>query len=298
MRTWDIAKLLIESCNSPEDVEEAIEILSAPEAARRVCDFMAVFASYEPTVSHVRVDLPLGREGREEGKHVLTGGDNKTALEEDGESTTVWSSEASVDQLRSLFRTCGMTNKQVEEWMTDKFGVQFMVGKGALREYLARVLASVDSALANRVMTAAQSLENNNSPSTGSHTAERPSRQKAEGHGSAAKVVGETDDGKIEGQARLSSIDASAAQLEALFRTIGMTNKQVEQWMTDSFGVQVLVSKDSLHKYLAKVLGAADLGLTNRLLASAQRLAIAADSPASDIKEYWDQLDKHFATVE
>ena len=164
MRTWDIAKVLIESCSSPEEVEKVIGTLSDPDAAQRVCAFMAAFASYEPSISYLRVEPPVVREAERRGSSSEV---DEIVVGKSGESVVVLSRKASVDQLHALFRTSGMTNKQVEQWLTRNFGVQVSVGKDGLRKYLNKVLAGADSDLRNRVMTATERLRNNNNPPSG-----------------------------------------------------------------------------------------------------------------------------------
>ena len=95
-----------------------------------------------------------------------------------------------------------------------------------------------------------------------------------------------------------SSKLATASQLVTLFRTKGMTNQQVEQWINHHFEVRTNSGKDSLLKYLTKVLNQADLGLSNRLLAAAQRLANENAQTTSEIRVYWDELDKRFSVSE
>ncbi len=111
----------------------------------------------------------------------------------------------------------------------------------------------------------------------------------------------ETDKSPLR-RARKSSTDisklATASQLVTLFRTKGMTNRQVEQWINDNFNVRANLGKDSLHKYLTKVLNQADLGLSNRLLAAAQRLVSEKSQATSEIRDYWDGLDKRFSASE
>ena len=89
-----------------------------------------------------------------------------------------------------------------------------------------------------------------------------------------------------------------AEQLETLFRSSGMTNKQVEQWFSANFEIDVPIRKVSLRKYLLKVLTGIDLGLGNRILATAQGRLTRNSSEKSDIKDYWDQLEKQFQRVQ
>ena len=91
-----------------------------------------------------------------------------------------------------------------------------------------------------------------------------------------------------------SSEVAQAYQLEALFRASGKTNRGIEQWMSENFNVKAVIGKGSLHQYLTRVLRKADLGLRNRILSAAQNLA-GKDTPGtSDIKDYWDELEKRY----
>ena len=295
MRTWDIAKILIESCNSPEDVEAVINTLCDYDAAQHVCAFMSVFASYEASISYSRPETSAVQEVERRGSLREI---NRVVEAKGRESVTALSKEGSVDQLQSLFRANGMTNIQVEQWFAHNFGVQEIVGKDALRKYLTKVLTGVDSSLTDRIIASAKRLGNNDNSHSGNHKSDKSSTQKTVGYNPPPMAIDRED---AEGSGRttkFSSIEARVTQLEAIFRTIGMTNEQVEQWITDNFGLQELVGKHSLRRYLTRVLNGADLGLTNRLLAGAQRLAIDTGSPVSDIKEYWDQLDKHFAVVE
>ena len=88
----------------------------------------------------------------------------------------------------------------------------------------------------------------------------------------------------------------AADELASLFRVRGMTNHQVELWLFDSFALHLSVGKDSLRKYLARVLNSTDLGTRNRIIAAAQRLTSDGTERASEITEYWNELDKRFAS--
>ena len=77
-----------------------------------------------------------------------------------------------------------------------------------------------------------------------------------------------------------------------------MTNRQVEQWINSKFDVNVVMGKGSLRQYLTKVLNKADLGMSNRMLSAAQRLVMDGSSGDSDIRNYWDELDKRHTFAE
>ena len=91
-----------------------------------------------------------------------------------------------------------------------------------------------------------------------------------------------------------SSEVAQAYQIEALLRASGKTNREIEQWMSENFNVKAAVGKGSLRLYLARVLRKADLGLRNRILSAAQNLSGKDISGTSDIKDYWDELEKRY----
>ena len=111
--------------------------------------------------------------------------------------------------------------------------------------------------------------------------------------------VSKSASNKTKKQPTDSSGLTTAKRLEVLFRNKGMTNQQVELWVNDNFSVaQANLGKGSLRKYLVRVLNNADLGANNRLLAAAQRLVNEDSNETSDIKHYWDELDKHFFVTE
>ena len=180
MRTWDIAKILIERCRSPEDVDQAIMVLRNPETAREVCTFLTSFSNKEKFISQDRTE------------------------------------------------------------------------------------------------TATSQYKSNVDPSP-----------------SAAKTNAGT---KRSTHLVTSSRRAIAIHLETLFRASGMTNRQVEQWVTTNFPISITVNKSSLLDYLIRVLNRSDLGMTNRIFAAAQRLANDKSVSTSDISNYWDGLDKHFVS--
>lgn len=89
---------------------------------------------------------------------------------------------------------------------------------------------------------------------------------------------------------------AQAYQLETLLRASGKTNKHIEQWITETFQIKRNIGKGSLRLYLARVLDAADLSSRNRILSAAHKLVSKDRTANTDIIEFWDQLDKRFAT--
>ena len=162
MRTWDIAKLLISHCGSPEEVHGVIRALQDPTTVDQIC-FML-----DPFVSDYRES---GRYGQT-GSNALADREMMTLPARPSDKPTSHSSGtpsanlAIADELASLFRTHGMTNRQVETWLADGFGVQLLVGKDSLRRYLARVLNSVDLGGRNRITVAARNLASDGDETT------------------------------------------------------------------------------------------------------------------------------------
>ena len=124
-----------------------------------------------------------------------------------------------------------------------------------------------------------------------------PTVQSVDTHSSYAETR-KTPSSTSRKRATDNSKSDTAIQLETIFRTKGMTNQQVEQWINGKFEVRVILGKDSLRKYLTKVLNQADLGLSNRLIAAAQQLAKENSKTTSEIRDYWDELDKRFPVSE
>ena len=48
MKTWDIAKLLVESSKSPEDVGQILAMLQDPKEVTRVCELLSSFSDVGP----------------------------------------------------------------------------------------------------------------------------------------------------------------------------------------------------------------------------------------------------------
>ena len=294
MRTWNIARVLVESCSSPEEVDQVIGTLQNRDAILHVCTILGAFSSAKPE--------SMSRTSKSCTAPSTDGNDLLAKVEKDdaaqnGGSGTLISKETIVSELASLFRSRGMTNRQVAQWTTDNFGVQINIGKDSLPKYLTRVLKDVDTHLTNRIVLAAKQIVTVDKSPAPYRNAGTPKTSVTGSYGSSTQI-GMPVSGRRKRGDTLSFKEASASQLGSLFRTSGMANKQVEEWITDNFNVHATVGKSSLHKYLSKVLNDADLGLTNRILAAAQRLANGESIPASEIRKYWDEQDKHFSAVE
>ena len=151
MRAWDIAKLLMEHCKTPDDVEQIIMVLNDRLTMGEVCSMLSAFSNRKAASSHA--DVPMARKESRPGRVPEV----KQAETASGGTTLLDTSKAAaVDQLESLFRSGGMTNKQVEQWCNTNFNIHFAVGKGSLRRFLTRLLNGADLGLTNRILAAAQ----------------------------------------------------------------------------------------------------------------------------------------------
>ena len=140
MRVWDIAKILISECDSPEDVDRILHVLDDPAEYRDLRSLLIPFSSEN-------LDSPLqepeGRQTQGEASRSLPGTAKASA----------------VKQLETLFRSDGMTNKQVERWLLENFEVSRSVGKGSLKDFLEKVLSDFNLAKVNRIIASAQRLK-------------------------------------------------------------------------------------------------------------------------------------------
>ena len=131
MRTWDVARLLLTGCESPKDVEQVVAILRDPSHSRDICAMLSSFTIESEDVN-TQGALPPTSE-RDAYVRQLSGGKGpKPPLE--GPAFDIAS------QLESIFRSHGMTNYQVEQWVGDKFGVDAIIGKMSLRAYLGKLV--------------------------------------------------------------------------------------------------------------------------------------------------------------
>lgn len=115
-----------------------------------------------------------------------------------------------------------------------------------------------------------------------SSTSPRPQPQK----GGASRVRRET---KLASEP--APVDEETLQdLEALFRSEGFTNLQVEEWVKDTFNIRQPIGKGSLRKYLVR-LDSRDDAIPIKMLLSTARLTLKGDSSVGeDITFYWDQI--------
>lgn len=155
MRTWDIAKILLNHCNSPEAVDQVLMTLEDPS------EFRNLYAMLLPFATQRHECLPSGRahpssaDRRVSGHH--SGKLARANLPEPLPNQPV--SADAVARLESLFRADRMTNAQVQQWMSTHFDSSIPVGKGSLHNYLSRVLNRADTATRNRIFAAALRLD-------------------------------------------------------------------------------------------------------------------------------------------
>ena len=155
MRTWEIAKILVGNCTSPEDVDQAIQLLNNPVAIQDICSMLSSFSKTQSLTSPQRVGATKGSQtssyaSQPESRNTSGRGATK-GLDDSSEVAQAY-------QLEALLRASGKTNRQIEQWMSENFNVKAVVGKGSLRLYLARVLRKADLGLRNRILSAAQNL--------------------------------------------------------------------------------------------------------------------------------------------
>ena len=157
MKTWNIAKILIQSCSSPEEVSQILTTLQDPKEVKRVCEHLGSFSAVPPPAQTRQVG---NRSGNVVAKNESPSNRAEGATKKISASTPSSSEEAIADRLEHLFRNNSMTNKQVEDWFTGNFNVGATVGKRSLRKYLVRVLDDADLGLKNRIIAATQQLAN------------------------------------------------------------------------------------------------------------------------------------------
>lgn len=157
MLTWDIAKLLIEKCDSPEDVTQVIVTLRSPSSIEEVCSLLTAFSNggHPSTNSKQTSQTMQGMRSQSP-----SAGDGKSTSSRTKKEPVDSSSLAAAKQLEALFRSKGMTNQQVEQWVNSNFSARAILGKDSLRKYLTRVLNNVDLGVRNRILATAQRLVN------------------------------------------------------------------------------------------------------------------------------------------
>ncbi len=157
MNTWDIAKLLIQGCNSPDDIGRTLSTLRNPKDVERVCELLTAFSGVMPATQ-------IHQSGKTNDDAPPVNGSPanraKGTVKKRRPETANSSEEAIAIKLEPLFREQGMTNIQVEEWFSTNFRIGRTIGKRSLRKYLIRVLDSADLGLKNRIIAAAQQLGN------------------------------------------------------------------------------------------------------------------------------------------
>ena len=158
MRTWDIAKLLVENCNSPEEASEIASVLRDPASVKQIQSILEAFSDLNKTRSSAQVEVQGAQRAYSSDWPKPASKSTKFLSGTQVMSSTAISGASTAEQLESLFRSNGMTNQQIEEWITANFGIRVVVGKESLKKYLAKVLNRADLGLSNRILAAAQKL--------------------------------------------------------------------------------------------------------------------------------------------
>ena len=151
MRTWDIARALLGTCDSSDDVDMVLLALDDPAEFRKLYSMLLPFSSdsgnslsQNSSFSSGTGDPSLTTSPNGETQHKLP-----TALPESAKNNAA-------RQLEKLFRSNGMTNKQVEEWLVANFEISRSVGKGSLRNFLEKVFGDLNLAKVNQIIASAQ----------------------------------------------------------------------------------------------------------------------------------------------
>lgn len=147
MSVWKIAKLLLDNCDSPQDVDEMLLTLNSLAEMQELRGMIASFSSAARDDSSIVANGGLG--SRKIEAEISSPEQRSAILKGVSRDTTV-------KQMELLFRECGMTNKQVEQWFSANFKIAKPIGKGSLQKYLARILNEVDLGLTNRMLATIQ----------------------------------------------------------------------------------------------------------------------------------------------
>ena len=143
MRAWELAKLLLDRCNSPQDVDSTLATLNDPIELQKACSLLFAFSKGELDNS----------------PNTYPGHSSKTSTSRQKAGTKgqkelkATSGVEIVHDLEYLFRSRGMTNKQVEQWVNSNFNMRTTIGKGSLRKYLTKLLNVENSEFGSQLLS-------------------------------------------------------------------------------------------------------------------------------------------------
>ena len=163
MRTWEIAKVLVGNCTSPEDVDQVIRLLNDTVAIQDICSMLSSFSETQSLTSPQKVGAT---KRRQTSSYASQPASPSTSRRGSSKGLDDSSEVAQAYQLETLLRASGKTNREIEQWMSENFNVNAVVGRGSLRLYLSRVLRKADLGLRNRILSAAQNLAGKDIPGT------------------------------------------------------------------------------------------------------------------------------------
>ena len=146
MHTWDVAKLLLTGCESPKDVEQVVALLRDPSHSRDICALLSSF-TIEIEDLNTHGALPTVSERDADARQLSGRKGPKPPLEGPGFDIAL--------QLEPVFRSRGMTNYQVEQWVSEKTGLDTTVGKTSLRAYLGKLINREGLAFGNQLLSRA-----------------------------------------------------------------------------------------------------------------------------------------------
>ena len=159
MRAWDIAKLLLDNCTSPQDVEEVLMTLDSPRELQELRSLLSSFSNGTLSTPYADADTPP----LPDPKRVSIPTTGQPSTEKSVKVLPKRPEAPMMDHLESLFRSDGMTNKQVAQWFSTNFNINVPIGRKSLRHYLTKLLDDVDWGLRNRIFEAAQRLQKDDS---------------------------------------------------------------------------------------------------------------------------------------
>lgn len=260
MKPWNLAKLIVQGADSPEEIVEIMQILADPGARTAVDRLLAAFAGPVEDERKVAVDSPSGPELRSVETLPVTADFDRAA-----------------DSLTQLLRSeLGMSNAQVERWFRRDYGVPFGTRGKSLRKYVGRVLGMGGPELYDSIVEGAKRV-------AGSVSA-----------GGAAERL-RVD--KADESTRLSLLEQDVAQLRSLLRDkLGFRNQEVVDWLEREFGIVRPGNNRSLSEYLRRLLRESGSGFATEAITRAQSLLAARRGRGGEIERFDRRLRRHVAT--
>lgn len=169
MQPWDLAKLLLNHCSAPTDVDDIVKVLSDKTQLGSVLGMLEHFRLSSSAQSTFRVQRDPTKTDRAQSS--TSSGSQSNGLRKEPTPSKIDSpSDLTTDDilqdLEALFRSEAMTNIQIEQWVKANFSSRYSVGKGSLRNYLHR-LVTQDDAIPGNVLLSTARLDLKSDPKVG-----------------------------------------------------------------------------------------------------------------------------------